>query len=123
MNGLTLNNKAYDVAKKVAQIWLPAFGAAYFSLAQIWGLPSAEQVVGTVTVIDTLLGVLLGISSSSYNNSDKPYDGQMIAINKPDGGKTFSLQLDSDPLELEGKEKVVFKVVPTQQNADFWKDS
>lgn len=67
---MTLSNKAYDVLKWVAQILLPALGALYFGLAGIWGLPYAEQIVGTITVIDTFLGVILGISANKYNNMD-----------------------------------------------------
>jgi len=63
---MKLSNKTYDVLKWVAQIFLPALGAAYFGLAQIWPLPYGEQVVGTITVIDTFLGALLGVSSARY---------------------------------------------------------
>lgn len=61
------SNKTYDVLKWIAQILLPALGALYFGLAQIWGLPYGEQIVGTITVIDTFLGVILGISTANYN--------------------------------------------------------
>lgn len=64
---ILFSNKTYDVLKWVAQILLPALGTLYFSLAQIWGLPYGEQIVGTITVIDTFLGVILGISTSNYN--------------------------------------------------------
>lgn len=61
-----MSSKVYDVLKFVAQILLPALGTLYFALASIWGLPYAEQVVGTITAIDTFLGVILGISSNKY---------------------------------------------------------
>ena len=62
-----LSNSNYDFLKWVAQILLPAFATLYFALAQIWGLPYAEQVVGTITAIDAFLGALLGISTHYYN--------------------------------------------------------
>ena len=61
-----LSNKTYDVLKWIAMIALPALGTLYFALAGIWGLPCGEQVVGTITALDTCLGALLGISSASY---------------------------------------------------------
>ena len=67
---MKLNNKVYDVLKWVALILLPALGTLYFALAGIWGFPYAEQIVGTITAIDTFLGVLLGISNSSYKKGD-----------------------------------------------------
>lgn len=62
-----MNNKVYDILKNVAMYWLPALGTLYFTLASIWGLPYGEQVVGTITAIDTALGAILGLSAASYN--------------------------------------------------------
>lgn len=62
-----MSNSTYDTLKYIAQIVLPACGTLYFALAGIWGLPYGEQIVGTITAVDTFLGVLLGISTSSYN--------------------------------------------------------
>lgn len=67
---MKLNNKVYDVLKWIALILLPALGTLYFALAGIWGFPYAEQIVGTITSIDTFLGVLLGISNNSYKKED-----------------------------------------------------
>lgn len=62
-----MSNKMYNILKWVAMILLPALGTLYFALAGIWGFPYAEQVVGTITAIDTFLGVILGISTAQYN--------------------------------------------------------
>lgn len=62
-----MSNSTYDTLKYIAQIVLPACGTLYFALAGIWSLPYGEQIVGTITAIDTFLGVLLGISTSQYN--------------------------------------------------------
>ena len=64
-----LTNKTYDTLKWIAQIVLPALGALYFGLSQIWGLPFGEEVVGTIAVVDTFLGALLGISTAQYNKT------------------------------------------------------
>ena len=66
-----MSNKVYDILKYVAQIALPAFGTLYFALSSIWGLPCGEEVVGTVTALDTCLGTLLMISNAQYNKSNK----------------------------------------------------
>ena len=62
-----MSNKVYDVLKYIAQIALPAIGALYFALSQIWHLPYGEEVVGTITAVDAFLGALLGISTKLYN--------------------------------------------------------
>lgn len=63
---MKLSNKTYDILKWIAQYLLPAAGTLYFALAQIWGLPYGEQIVGTIAAVDTFLGVILGISSANY---------------------------------------------------------
>lgn len=62
-----MSNKTYDILKFIAQIVLPAVGTFYFALASIWGLPYGEEIVGTITAVDALLGALLGISTVNYN--------------------------------------------------------
>ena len=59
-----LTNEAYDVLKWIAQIFLPATGTLYFALANIWGLPFPQEVVGTIVATDAFLGVLLGRAPS-----------------------------------------------------------
>ena len=66
---MKMNNKVYDVLKYIAQIALPAVGVAYFGLSQLWGFPFGEEVVGTITIADTFLGTLLGISTMNYNKT------------------------------------------------------
>ena len=65
-----MSNKMYDILKYIAQIGLPAVGTLYYALSAIWGLPYGEQIVGTITAVDTFLGTLLMISSSAYNRKD-----------------------------------------------------
>ena len=64
---MRLRNKTYDVLKFIAQIVIPALASLYFGIAQIWGLPYGEQIVGTLVTIDTFLGTILGISTNAYN--------------------------------------------------------
>ena len=65
-----MSNKTYDILKYIAQIVLPAIGTLYFALASIWGLPYGEQVVGTITAIDTFLGTILMISNAKYKKEN-----------------------------------------------------
>lgn len=65
-----MNNKVYDILKWIAQIFLPALGTLYFALAGIWDFPYAEAIVGTITAIDTFLGIILGISTIQYNKKE-----------------------------------------------------
>lgn len=71
MNMMKLNDKTYNTLKWIAMYLLPAAGTLYFALSGIWGLPYGEQVVGTITAVDTFLGVILGISTAQYNKANK----------------------------------------------------
>lgn len=68
---MKLSNKMYDILKWIAQYLLPASGTLYFALASIWGLPYGEEIVGTITAVDTFLGVLLGLSTIQYNKTNE----------------------------------------------------
>ena len=68
-----MTNRVYDILKWLAMVVLPALGTLYFALAGIWNFPYAQQVVGTLTAVDTFLGVVLGVSAAQYN---KKKEGQ-----------------------------------------------
>lgn len=60
-------NKVYDILKYIALIALPAAATLYLGLAAIWGLPYGEAISGTIMLVDTFLGTLLGVSTKKYN--------------------------------------------------------
>ena len=68
---MKIDNKVYDILKWVALIVLPAVATLYVALAPTWGWPFAEEIVYTITAVDTFLGTLLGISNLSYKNEHK----------------------------------------------------
>lgn len=71
-----MSSKTYDILKFIALIVLPALGTLYFALAQIWGLPYGEQIVGTITAIDAFLGAILGVSTASYKKGISEGEGK-----------------------------------------------
>lgn len=107
---MLLGDKTYNVLKQIAQVWLPAVGTLYFALAQIWGLPAAEEISGTVLAVDTFLGIVLGLSTKTYNNSPLRFDGTFQLVPDPENGVS-NLQLKSvDYVALTDKDAVTFKV-------------
>lgn len=109
-NYFLLNNSLYDFTKRLVQVVLPALASLYFGLAAIWDFPYGEQVVGSIAVITTFLGVVIGISTTSYKSSGAAYDGSLVVTEQLDGPKQFVLELTSSPEDLEGKESITFKV-------------
>ena len=64
---MQLKNSTYDVLKAVALKVLPALATLILTLGAIWNIPYYEAIAGTITAVDTFLGVILGISSDNYN--------------------------------------------------------
>lgn len=109
-NRIMFSDRFYSIIKKLVQVILPAFSALYFSLDSIWDLPSEDKVVGTLAVVTTFLGVSLGISSHQYSASGAAYNGNVVVSTSDTGDKKFSLELDDDPINIEDKEAISFKV-------------
>lgn len=106
-----LSNWSYDVLLKAATVTLPGMGALYFTLSQIWHLPYGNEFVGTVAAINVFVGLLVRISSATYNKSGAKYDGTLEVVEE-NNKKTLTLSFDDaqDPVYLDQKKEVVFKV-------------
>lgn len=70
---MRLSNKAYNFLKWFCLIALPAAGAFYFGLAKIWGFPYGTEIVGTLDLIATFLGALIGISCKAYKQEEETH--------------------------------------------------
>lgn len=108
------SNKAYDRLKWLAQIGLPTLGGLYFALASIWGIPAGEEVVGTITVVDGALGLLLGISSNAYT---PPAQGHITVDQTTPGGTIVMGFNETDRAKLiadvASRNAITFKVTNT----------
>lgn len=64
---MKLSNELYNALKWLALVGLPAIASLYFGIATVWGLPYTDKIVGTMTLIDTALGIMLHISFIQFN--------------------------------------------------------
>lgn len=108
-NPAMLSDKMYNRLKWLVQIVLPATATFYFGVSQIYGLPGGEAVVGTIALLTTFLGVILGISSKQYNASTVA-DGELVSQTDSEGLKTYRLVLNRSVEELDTLQQVVFHV-------------
>ena len=92
-----LSDKAYKYVKWLSAFVLPALSALYLTLGQLWGFPNLEEVVGTVTALNTFLGGLLAYSTKSYNNSEEKYDGEF----QFGGANDARLLMNVDPMDVD----------------------
>jgi len=102
-------SRHYDFLKALAQLWIPGLATLYFTLAEIWHLPYGPEVVGTLTAIDTFLGVILRISTGKYV---PPSDGHLIVDKSdPDMGRLV-FNIDTPLDQIPDKDHVRLQVLP-----------
>lgn len=102
------SNRTYDYLKFIALVLLPALATAYFALGGLWDLPKVDEVVGTIVVIDTFLGALLGFSTNQYNKSDDRFDGEIYVTPNDQGNADLDFALDSRA--IMGKDEIAVKI-------------
>ena len=72
---MKISNKMYDILKWLVIIVLPAAGTLYAALSSVCGWPYSEEIVTTITAVDTFLGAVLCISTATYNKEAKENNG------------------------------------------------
>ncbi len=64
-----MSNKTFDVLRTICEVVLPAISAAYFGLADIWGLPMPDKICGTIAVLITFLGAFINVKRKQFNEA------------------------------------------------------
>jgi hypothetical protein len=107
-----LNPRTYDFLNNMVKLGIPGVASFYFGLSQIWGLPKGEEVVGSLTLLATFIGVVLLMSKVSYKNSDAKYDGIINVTENQYGIKQATMDLANyeNPADVVNQKEVVFKV-------------
>ena len=69
-----MTNKQYDTLKTIALIITPVL-AFLASVVTIWGIPYGEQIVATLTALDTLIGAVVVIANKQYKGDSDGTQG------------------------------------------------
>ena len=64
-----MTNQQYDTLKTIALIITPIL-AFLASCVTIWGIPYGEQIVATLTALDTLFGAVVVVANSKYKGGE-----------------------------------------------------
>ncbi len=105
-----ISDRLYDGLKTGVQLAIPASATFYFTMASIWGLPAANEVVGSLAALATFLGVFLKVSNKSYEASDAEYGGVINVTTDGEGNKQAVLEVTGDPYDIEDQKSVTFKI-------------
>lgn len=63
-----MSNRTYDTLKAIALILAPVL-AFLASLVNIWGIQYGEQIVATLTALDTLIGAIVVAAGKAYHKN------------------------------------------------------
>lgn len=116
MNGSNpslLSNNVYNFLKFMATLLLPALGALYFGLSEVWGFPFPDEINGTINTVVLFIGVLMGYSSKSYRSSDDRFDADILVTKDDSGRKILQIEATNEQLDAlvhEDREAVVFRI-------------
>lgn len=105
-----LSNRLYDRLKLIVLIFLPAVGTFYASIAAIWGLPYAQEVLSTTAATAVLLGALIKVGDSTYNKSEAKYDGELLF----DASGNAKRVVQNGPI-ADDREDILLKVVTPER--------
>ncbi len=108
--GFAISDSFYKKIKILVMIIFPVFSTIYFIVGSIFGWANLPQVLGFIAVITTFLSVVLVISARFYNKSDSRFDGSIDIHTTEADVKVYSLNLNSDPEDLDSKSSILFKV-------------
>lgn len=104
-----LGKSLYDTLKTVVLVVLPALGAAYYSLDAVWNLPKEDEVVGTIAIVATFLGVFLKYDNARYNSADaNQFDGVLVVNETNPAKDNFKLDFVTPPEVV--KDQTVMKL-------------
>jgi hypothetical protein len=114
---MTLNDRVYQFLKYFITIALPAVGALYYAISEVWGFDRTYPVNATINAVVTFLGVLIGVSTRQYNKTkaakaDEPYDGDLaFIVDKVDGEVYPTLGVNTSLEEMRSKGEVRLQVI------------
>lgn len=115
---MKLNPKVYDTLQWVIRILLPAVAVLYAALSELWSLPKALEVVGTIGAIGLFLGTIMGISSYKYKRDQDVPAGFVWSpgADEDTGIPDIKLVVTQDPSDFMKKDTVTFQVKDPSQS-------
>lgn len=103
-----MNNKTYDILKRVALIVIPALATFVNAVGIVWGIPYATEVTATITAFGVFLGAALGVSSANYTPDTH---GNLVVTKHDDVYADFA----AEPANLKDGDTIVLKVTKPEE--------
>ena len=98
-----MNDKTYDILKRVALIIIPALATFVNAAGMVWGLPYTNEITATITAFGVFLGAAIGVSSANYTPETH---GNLVVTKHDDVYADFAAK----PADLKDGDTIVLKV-------------
>ena len=98
-----MNDKTYNILKRVALIIIPALATFVNAAGMVWGLPYTNEITATITAFGVFLGAALGVSSANY---EPETHGNLVVTKHDDVYADFA----AEPANLKDGDTIVLKV-------------
>lgn len=98
-----MNNKTYDVLKRIALIVVPALATFVNAVGVVWGVQYTNEVAATITAFGVFLGAALGISAKNY---EPETHGNLVVTKHDEVYADFA----NAPTDLKDGDTIILKV-------------
>ena len=98
-----MNDKTYDILKRVALIVVPALATFVNAVGIVWGVPYTNEVTATITAFGVFLGAAIGVSSKNY---EPDTHGNLVVTKHDEVYADFT----DEPSNLKDGDTIILKV-------------
>ena len=98
-----MNDKTYDILKRVSLIVVPALATFVNAVGIVWGVPYTNEVTATITAFGVFLGAAIGVSSKNY---EPDTHGNLVVTKHNDVYADFT----AEPSNLKDGDTIILKV-------------
>lgn len=103
-----MNDKTYDILKRVALIVVPALATFVNAVGIVWEVPYTNEVTATITAFGVFLGAAIGVSSKNY---EPDTHGNLVVTKHDEVYADFT----AEPSNLKDGDTIILKVTkPTE---------
>ena len=93
--------------RKFAEFVSPTAATIIFVLSTFFTFYNALLLIGILASISAVIGWFLRIQDKKHHDE---YDGSIVITENENGGKMFSIEVNGEPLDMEFKDEVLFKI-------------
>lgn len=99
--------KTTKTLRNFASFVSPTAATIIFLFSRFFQLYHALLLIGILATMSAVVGWFLRIQDKKHHDE---YDGSIVISENENGGKLFSIEVNGEPLDMEFKDEVLFKI-------------